>query len=361
MLLFLRHSLARGWVAVMAGAGLGVFCLQALADWGVRLHCDNPALVTAMAHDSLLGAMANGEFWPFVRGMGGQILHHPDGWLYLEQLRFDHVVAWDEILPLRSLWAVASAWLTEIVFAVMVLLGGAAFWQVLRRAWAARRMSLGDLGLLALWLFYAASVGTRAGRYIYEEAVMAPVLTMAALGSLWSARDVLAARFGAARLALLARSGLFVLASVSAMSQIVLIAGYLPQATGRWAVPGYIAGQSHSISLYGYQDLRQNILATARMCGILPERHPSHVIIDELTSFAMAPVSRPIFAAYTDQRSWGGGIADLHDYFASIGSGGMVVACSSMPRSLRAEAVENGGFCCLPAFSPKPAPTSPRP
>ena len=350
VLLFVNHVFSRKSVAVVVGLAATILCLTAVADWGLRSQCEDPTYARKLSDGNLLVAVTNGLFHDFLHASARQFLRQPDRWLYLEQFRIDHSVTSNELLPLKSAWATASGVLTEAVFAAMVTLGAAAFVALALRVWRQRRASTRELALAALWAFYAASLVTRAGRYVYEESVIEPVLAMASLGSIWAARDMLEVRYGIDRLRRWTKIGFATLIATSAISQIVLILGYLPQASGAWSVPGYMPNQRFSISVAGYESLRSKIVETARMCGIDPAQHPRHVIVDELTSFALEPISRPFFAPYIAEHGWGSGITDYRAFLTKIGSGGMVVGCQWLPEELRDAAVRNGQFCCLPSF-----------
>src|SRR5262249_44834197 len=120
---------------------------------------------------------------------------------------------------------------------------------------------------------------------------------------------------------------------------------------GPWLQPGAPEGQRLSVSVFGYNGLQHEIVATAGLCGIDAAAHPSYLVVDEVTYFAMRGAYRPIIMTYMDEQAWGLFRPDPTELLQRYQSAGMVVACNRVPTALRGKAGTHHGFCCVPAFS----------
>jgi len=350
VLVCIHHIFTRRWVAVLVGVLVSIFCGVALLDWAGRTKCADPLIAYALALDSSLDAILQGEFTRFLLYFTWRFLRDPAKFLYFSVLRMDQISTENMIPPGTTVWALAASVLAEAVLAGLMLAGGVAFWLLARRAWRRWRVTTAEVALACVWAFYGWAVLARATKASYEAALIEPVMAIAALGSLWVARRRLVRLFGARGVRRAGALGFAVLIGVSVFSQTVLIGTYLPAARGAWAVGGYPVGQKFSVSTADYAVLRQKILATARRCGIEPVNTTRHPVLDELTVFAMQPVYLPIIATYIDEQGWGKGIRDYRAFLAGVGSDGMVVGCQWVPEQLRGDAIQDGAFCCLPSF-----------
>lgn len=351
-LLFINHLFVRKKLAVAVGVAASVLCFVSLRDWGVRSKCDDPLISRGLALDSIQVAFAQGELFDFGLHLLWRLISNPAKFFYFSVPRLDNPAGETLIPPVVSLAAVLASGLTEAVLAVLVIAGAVAFLKLMGRAVRLRRITAREWVLVSLWGFYAFSLISRGTRNVYEAALMVPVMVVASLGSLWVARDLLEGWIGAVKLRWLGRWGFRTLIGASVISQMVVIGHYVPYAAGAWSVPGYIEGRRLSISAVGYDAVRPQILATARMCGIEPTQQSRHPILDELTVFAMQPVFQPVVALYIEEGGWGTGIQDYRAYLRNIGSAGMVVGCQWVPTQLRSSAIRNGAFCCVPAVGP---------
>lgn len=350
LLLSINHSLARKRIAVVAGVSASVLCWVALSDWSARTRCDDPGVAASFANESILSAASQGTLGTFGLHMLALWYFLPGRALYVSQMRMDQPVTSDLVPHLVTFWTQTIGVATQAVFALLVMVGAVAFVHLAVRAMRRRCITPAHLALGSLWAFYLASILTRATRHSYEQALMTPVLAMAALGSLWISREALGGVLGPARLRMLALAGVGLLAVTSVFSQAVLLVSYARYVTGEWAQPGYPAGQRFSISTADYEALQPQIIETARMCGIEPANNPRRLVVDELTWFALQPTYRPILATYIDERGWGRSISDHRKFLSLRGSEGMVVGCQWVPTQLRGEAIRNGQFCCVPSF-----------
>ena len=143
------------------------------------------------------------------------------------------------------------------------------------------------------------------------------------------------------------RRGVVALAAISLANQIAVALVFLPPLLQVARHPGYIDSQRVSISAYGYGDLRQRVLATARLCRIGQAGRAVHPLVDDLTYFAMMDSWQP-FHRLGVLEEWNGTIRDPFAYLKAKGSEGAIVGCRYLRGSLRQRAVQNGEFCCIP-------------
>ena len=207
------------------------------------------------------------------------------------------------------------------------------------------------LAVLAIWLFYALCVVVRIGKPDYESTLIVPLLVFAVAGSFWLAREPLAALIGESRVGAAARTGLLLLLILSVVSQASLIVSYYGYALGPWAHPGVPEGQRLSLSVFRYGELEPKIIAVAGLCGIDPAAHPRHLVVDEVTYFALRRTYQPIHISYIEEEGPGKFHPDPTGFLRRYKSAGMVVGCERVPTALRGKAVARAGFCCVPAFS----------
>lgn len=349
-LLCVAGVLNRRPVAAATGLSVVLLCAVTLSDWSLRTQCDDPAIASILARESILSSAAQGRLGDYLAYAVALFLDDPARVLYLSPLRLDAPTTSNMIPVASGPLAMFSGALVQALLSALVVAGAVAFLLAMRDAIARRRVGLRELALAALWAFYGASVVARVTRLTYEAALMEPVMAMAALGSLWAAWDALDDADVAARLRRIGAVAFAALVATSVASQAALLAGYSAYAAGPWGEPGYLEGQRFSVSSSGYDEVAGPILETARLCRIDVAARPRHLIVDELTFFALQQARQPLLATYLDERTWGYEIRDHRALLEKVGSEGMVVGCHRVPLALQAEAVRHGEFCCLPSF-----------
>jgi hypothetical protein len=348
MLAFAWRITRRPWVASCAGATILAVAFVSYRDFALRWACPgDPDIARLFVKLNIGSALDQGQFIVYLGGVFYS-LRRTAGW-YINEFTLRSKYASDMLPGFNH---PLLGWAVELVFTLLVLAGIAAFVVLVANFRRERDNRLSIAGVGALWFFYFASVGSRILKFDYEAELMEPVMAMAALSSLWIARQRLSAWFGGARLAVAGRAGLSVLLALSVASQAWLLINDAPDAWRAWSKPGYAAGQRFSITNFGYARLRPQILATARLCGIDPASRPHHLVVDELTYFALADSYQPFFMTYFDENGWRQGLGDPRPIWRASRSAGMVVGCERV-QSVFADAVtRNGAFCCLPGFSP---------
>ena len=228
--------------------------------------------------------------------------------------------------------------------------GLCAFVIVLIETLRQHRVSIQVAALASVWALLFASLFARAWRSSYEEILVEPLLCLVSILSIWVARDQIRRQLGAVCFRYITHSAFNFLLFLSIVSQVALIAGYSRYAFGSWLTPGYSKGQKWSVGNFGYGELRSQIIETAARCGINPY-HAHHLVVDELTYFALRQAQKPFLMTYLDENLWGWGITDVRTLLTRERSAGMVVGCQWVPSTLRSEVTVNGPFCCIRAFA----------
>ena len=132
------------------------------------------------------------------------------------------------------------------------------------------------------------------------------------------------------------------------VSAILLIAFYGPALSSIAGHPGYIAEQKSSVSVFGYSAIRDDIVATGKLCGISDDRRTRGLLIDDLTYIAFMNTWRPLHRTGV-LSDWNGRISDPAAYLRARGSSGAVIGCRYLPPALQNRARRNGPYCCLDA------------
>jgi len=348
MLLFLWRITRRPWIAGCGAAAVLVVAFVSYRDFALRWACPGDKNIAALFIKLNVGsALEQGQLLNYIIDVLVS-LRRTAGW-YINEFTLRSKYASDMLPGFKH---PLLGWAVELIFSLLVVAGIAAFVFLVLGIRRDRRDRLAISGVGALWFFYFASVGSRILKFDYEAELMEPVMAMASLGSLWLVWPRLASHLPPARLALAARTGLSLLLALSVASQAWLLVNDAPYAWGAWTEPGYARGQPFSITNFGYAALKPQILATARQCGIDPASRPSHLVVDELTYFALADTFQPFFMTYFDQNGWRQGLGDPRPLWRANRSAGMVIGCERI-QSVFADAVtRNGEFCCLPGFAP---------
>ena len=350
ILLFIVHALSNRTTAVIAGAAVLLIGLIASANWGLRLQCNDPARADAFMRESILWAAQNGKLVAYLQTWWETAQTYGGAFLYLSQFQFSDSYT-SQILPgAPAIIAMPLSAITILLFALMLCAGVLAFLLVIMHPGGFRQHLVSLSALAFFWAFYVMSIAARITKNTYEVSLMEPLMVLGSLGSLWVARNIMGERLGATRVRQFARLGFAALIGTSILNQVTLLTVYSRHAFDGWTDPGYARGQKYSITGFGFDALRPRILETAAMCGIDPATHPRHLVVDELTYFALEPSYQPIFMTYLDEDGWGRNITDIRALLAELNSDGMVVGCKWIPSKLRSKAIENGKFCCLPAF-----------
>lgn len=201
----------------------------------------------------------------------------------------------------------------------------------------ARRL---DRRLVLAALLVAAALGwsaTQGYRNVYEALFVLPLLMLAVVLALSTLAETSRVRRFANVLAVL-------LSLAGVASPIAIGAIYGPSLVDAAGQRGYIAGQPHSISVFGYGSMEADIRATARLCGIRTD-DASKLVIDDVTYFTYMQNHLPQHAIGLFDRTIPR--ANAFAYLRRRGSPGGVVACQSMRPENRARARRHGQFCCL--------------
>jgi hypothetical protein len=296
-------------------------------------------------------AAASGHLHHYFGQLLKMLLYQPAHFFFLSEIGFlssymSNIIPgypWDWLgLPLTL--AVAA------FLGVMSACGLCAFLMVLIETLRQHRVLIQASALASVWALLFASLFARAWRSSYEEILVEPLLCLVSILSIWVARDQIGRSLGTVCFRRIFHSTFSILLLLSIVSQVALITGYSRYAVSSWVTPGYAKGQKWSVANFGYGQLRSQILETAATCGIKPN-HAHHLVVDELTYFALRQAHQPFLMTYLDENLWGWGISDVRALLTREQSAGMVVGCQWVPSTLRTEAITNGPFCCIPAFA----------
>lgn len=338
---------ARGRAAVIPRAVVGgllvVMTVSAMAYWQGRLACPADAVLRAeYARNNTTASLGQIRDWDGlveqIRFMLGQItiykyirLAIPEvsplsWWLREDQITRDASFIW--FLAFVLAWSLA-------LLAAAVSLAGAAWTMLKQRRLDARLvLSLVLLGTVLAWS------ATQRIRNFYEAGWILPLLMLSVILAL-SRVETVGAGFRKIVLIVAVALGLGALASP------VLLAGvWYPSLSSAARQAGYPEGQPNSVSVFGYQKIRPQIEAAAKLCRIPEPSKARIVLMDDVTYFH-------VIRSYLPQHkqgllgSWTGELKDPIAYLKARRSSGVIVSCRTMPPEMRARAKRVGDFCCL--------------
>jgi len=351
MLLFLVRFFPRKSIVGLSAVAVVVIGVTAFLDWNRRWQCGDPSLKLTFFKDNIMFAVQSGELRHYLRMWLELLWTDFAPFSYLSEFLFKRHYTSPLLPGAPDIVRISLSMGIFVLFAFILSVGACAFGLLMRNSVRTRRGVVPLLTLGWIWGFYIFAVFARLVRNEYQAELIEPVMVLMALASLWLARGLIVGRFGASRSLMVARGTFAALIGLSILSQLALLAIYTPYAFGSWSDPGYPSELKYSISGFGYERLRPKILETAALCDIDPNRHPQHVVVDELTYFALEPAYQPFFATYLHESNWGENISDIRGLLDSWNSAGMIVGCQWVPHKLRSEAIENGQFCCLRKFA----------
>jgi hypothetical protein len=347
MFAFLYRVARRKAVFAGAGAAVAAFAVVSYRDWTQRWACAGDSAIAHLYFKiNITSALKDGQLVAYLRDVLASLLR-TRGW-YINEFALRSKYSSD-LLP--GMKHPLLGWAVELVFALVLLAGAVSFLVLVWNFRRERGQRLAVIGLGTVWVFYLASVGSRILKFDYEAELMEPVMAMAALGSLWLAAPHLMRRFRRERVESAAKAGFATVLALSAATQIWLLVNYVPHALGAWSRPGYAEGQRFSVTSVGYGGLSRQILATARLCGIDPAARPRHLVVDELTYYALRQTVEPFVMTYFDEHGWRQGLGDPRPIWRAYHAAGMVIGCERVQTAFADRVTRNGAFCCLPSFA----------
>jgi len=343
----------RRGLAVVATLAVGFLAFVVYGDWSARWACPADPIDRRMLEFANVGLAATaGDLGAFFSQLVDKLLFDPGHFFYLSQYGFysDHTSGIVPPYPYRGI-ALILTLLIAALSAAFVSVGFFAFLTSLNRFRKDLRDPFVVLGIGFSWVFLGLALFSRIYKNDYEVELIEPLAMLVSVLSIWKAYSGIPNNsHRRPQIIKLSWIAFITLLATSAVSQFALLAGYAPLIGGPWTTPGYLANQKFSVPEFGYDRVRDEILATAQMCGIDPLRHPRHLVVDELTYFALRQSYQPFVMTYL-VGAWGKDIPNLKTFLKEKGSAGVVVGCQAMPESLKDGAVQNGAFCCLPLGS----------
>lgn len=255
-------------------------------------------------------------------------------------------------LPNQSLGLPSQA-VDVAILAFFGLLGALIAWGVvsaIRQARDSRLVSRNLAVTLSCLVSLLALAGLQEHKSHYEATLVLPLLGLVGLLSAPSAP-------AGSRTSRMVTALTLLLMVLSLLSQALLWSTFLPQARRVFAHGGYVENQVHSFSPFQFEDTRRSVLQAAELCGISGPAGWRHLVVDDLTYLVFQRSYRPFLVDYVTREGeegkpfWlaGEGLRAL-TMLERLGSDGVIAGCRGMPESWKSRTIQNGEFCCIPAF-----------
>lgn len=327
---------AARWLGATA---VTIMALWAYSYWAHRLQCpDDPVLAALYARHNLgLSALKDHTPVGLIEAVGNnlQIYYY----LLAAAPTTDPMSFWlpdDQVTPGQvTIWGVllCGAWGATAAPALVLLARGS--WRLLRHRAGDWMMSMA-LCLVGATLAWCA---TQSVRNVYECAFVLPMLMLAIVLVLASAARENLWLAGTRRVA-------HALSAVLPLSLGAVAIDYGPALARAAAQSGYVEGQANSISVFGFDRVRRDVLGAARRCGIGAHGRPGNLLLDEASYLPLMQSAMPQFRIGV-LGPWGVSIDDVGDYLRSRRSDGVVVACHWLDNDMLQQARRQGEFCCI--------------
>jgi hypothetical protein len=191
----------------------------------------------------------------------------------------------------------------------------------------------------ALGLSLAAESGLQAAKFMYNSALMLPLVLVLAVVT---AKDILPHVSAQVRTA--GRGMLLVTALASQLQLLAFTETWMK----KWTVPGIVPDQGGSTSVFGWGAQQKRILRAASACDIVPTTKNHHLVVDNVTLYAFWQGGFVMNSACIVNSPWSQN-SELERIMTEDHSSGAVVQCNQIPANLQSEARHTGAFCCLPA------------
>ncbi|GGC31686.1 hypothetical protein GCM10011371_18930 [Novosphingobium marinum] len=346
--LFLACVLLASWgrksIVPRIAGGLAVAAMAASAAlyWIERFRCpDDPVLRAAYAGNNISSSIVQagsvsealeslGALFSNISVFGYVRLATPEaaplsGWLAYDQI--DGATSYKWFLALTLAWGATMA----IALVSLVVSAG--------RSAMRRRVDV----RIVLALFVLAAVlgwgSTQLIRNVYEAGFVLPLLALAIVLAMSCIPEK-------GWLRTLAEVAAVLVALAAIVSPVLIARIWWPSLDHARQQTAYIDRQPFSTPLFGYDEVRGQIMATARMCRIPEPEKARAVGVDEITYFAYMKSHLPQHRLGLFQ-IWTGALEDPVAYLKERNSDGVIVGCHMLPADLRARAKQNGEFCCL--------------
>jgi len=327
---------------LVSGALLIVVGYVSATYWIDRLACpDDPALQELFALNNFGAGISGIDSMQALVGFVGQLVSNISLAAYVQLVApvYEPMSSW---LPPQQVSEAAMARWEYFLFVCWGLAGIAAllgFAKGARNSWLQRwidpRVALSAVLVAAIVAWSA----TQGERNIYEAGLALPLLMLAVVLAISSA--------AAGARAVVMRNTLATLLGFAGIASIVFTAMlWMPSLRYANRQEAYIPVMPFSIPVFGYAQVKPQILKVAKQCHIPEPARAHRVVIDELTYFAFMPSHLPEHRLGVF-KVWNGSIKDPIAYLKARNSDGIVVGCKNLPPDLRARAKSQGQFCCL--------------
>jgi hypothetical protein len=325
---------------VMGCIALLGLTLSSALYWVGRFRCPG---------DEKLAGMLAGENIAAVMAQGGSM-----GELLLQAIRganpFNYVALAAPTASPMSNWlppGTFPGWVITVAGVLLILAWVTAFALTLR-ALARRFARTGWRGLAEPQILIGFAIfgcvlvwgASQLNKNVYEASHVLPLL-LVAFALVWSLPDAQGENHSRAE-AVLPRAFL----AVALISQALVLGAGVGPLLRAAQMPGYPERQPFSVSIVGYDHIRQDIARAMAMSGI-PSDHPlQRLLIDDLTYLALQEHRLPLHRLGV-LSTWNGSIDDPVAYLRSRDSDGVVVGCGYLPEHMRAAASRSGEVCAI--------------
>ena len=331
------------WARWIGAATILALTAIALPYWIDRFKCPaDPVLAAKLAKENLASAFFTGGSLVDKLSLAAQGAN-PMTYVRLSMPAPEYMSQW---LPAHIVTDVnAKIWrkILNAGWVASMVLGAFSFVVAAVRAWRARSLDLRAVAPLLLWSISTFWGITQLNKNSYEAALALPVTIMAIVLA------IRAAAYGDGALRWIERLG-FIVVAMAAISSAAVVTSYAKPLLVASRQHGYVDGQPYSLSPYGFDHVRNQIIATGRLCGIDPGQGTHALLVDDVTYFPYMATWRPLHRTGV-LSDWNGSITDPAAYLRSKGSSGIVLGCAYLPPELRKMARRNGQFCCVGASS----------
>lgn len=317
-----------------------VTTVSGMSYWRGRLACpDDPILLKAYNENNLSGAISQISSLAEARSVLGKMLENVSIFQYMTDVgpQIDPLSFWLEYGQISD--EASFHWFVAIAFAWAMVLIPAGLTAAFALVRGFRQRRLNPNAFLAFVTFGVALAWSSMQpiRNVYESKFVLPLLILAIVLGL-SARS--SDRLKPGLHIVTAIVGLFAIVSPFAIGAI-----YAASFERAARQTGYLAAQQYSVSVFGYSELKPDIEAAAKLCGI-DTVNSRAVMVDDLTYFTFIHSKLPQHK-FGVLGGWNGEIDDPVAYLTSRRSAGAVLGCHYLGGDLRKRAKQVGKFCCL--------------
>lgn len=340
-LFFASHGRKSVVPRLIFGALTLVTTASAVAYWSSRMACPGDALLRMSSSDNMSGAVAAVSSVGQAKSLIGALLENISIFRYVATVgpQANPMSSWLE--PDQIARAVAFKWflVASVAWSLALLLGAGSATAGLIKSIRERRLDPRPiLAFIAAGVAIAWTSMQHTIRNVYEAKFVLVLLVLAIVLGLSS---YVSERLKAVRILVTVFIGMF-----AVISPIAITALYAPSLERAARQQGHLAAQPYSLSVFGFANVRPQIEAAAKLCGINDPAKAHALMIDDASYLPFMRAALPQHV-YGVVGLWRGENDDPIAYLKSRGSTGAVVSCHYLDPKLRTRAKRFGDYCCL--------------